>query len=128
MCDSQFQYLSQAQIILHFSKAAWYFDVHQSTETAVRDAVFRAIADPQRRKILKLLQQGSMTAGQIAARFDITRGSLSYHFNILKEAGLIRCERRSQEQVYSLNTSVFEEIATMLLELFPAPRSLERKA
>jgi DNA-binding transcriptional ArsR family regulator len=62
----------------------------------MRDAVFRAIADPQRRKILKLLQQRSMTAGQIAARFDITKGSLSYHFNVLKGAGLIRCERRAQ--------------------------------
>lgn len=59
----------------------------------MREAVFRAIADPQRRKILRLLQQGSMTAGQIAACFDITKGSLSYHFNVLKAAGLIRCER-----------------------------------
>lgn len=94
----------------------------------MRDGVFRAIADPQRRKILKLLQQGSMSAGQIAACFKITKGSLSYHFNILKDAGLIRCERRAQEQVYSLNTSVFEEIAAMVLELFPVPRSLRRKA
>ncbi|HEX4267148.1 MAG TPA: autorepressor SdpR family transcription factor [Steroidobacteraceae bacterium] len=94
----------------------------------MRDAIFRAIADPQRRKILKLLQQGSMTAGQIAAHFAITKGSLSYHFNLLKRAGLIRCERRAQEQVYSLNTSVYEEIAAMLLELFPAPRSLRRNA
>jgi ArsR family transcriptional regulator, repressor of sdpIR and other operons len=69
-----------------------------------------------------------MSAGEIAASFDITKGSLSYHFNILKGAGLIRCERRAQEQVYSLNTSVFEEIAAMLLELFPAPRPLRRKA
>jgi DNA-binding transcriptional ArsR family regulator len=69
-----------------------------------------------------------MTAGQIAERFDITKGSLSYHFNILKSAGLIRCERRAQEQVYSLNTSVFEEIAAMFLELFPSPRPLRRKA
>lgn len=75
-----------------------------------------------------LLQQGSMTAGQIALRFEITKGSLSHHFNVLKTAGLIRCERRGQEQVYSLNTSVFEEIATMLLELFPSPRPLRRKA
>jgi len=85
------------------------------------DAVFRAIADPHRRKILKLLQQGSMTAGEIAEAFDITKGSLSYHFNILKEAELIRCERRAQEQVYSLNTSAFEDVASMLLDLFMRP-------
>ena len=94
----------------------------------MKDAVFRAIADPQRRKILTLLQQGSMTAGQVAERFDITKGSLSHHFNVLKAAGLIRCERRAQEQVYSLNISVFEEIAATLCELFPIPRPLRRKA
>lgn len=87
----------------------------------MREAVFRAIADPQRRKVLKLLQSGSMTAGQIAEHFEITKGSLSYHFNILKEADLIRCERRAQEQVYSLNTSVFEEVSAMLLDLFSLP-------
>lgn len=85
------------------------------------ETVFRAIADPQRRKILKLLQGGSMTAGQIAVAFDITKGSLSYHFNILKEAELIRSERRAQEQVYSLNTSVFEEVSATLLDLFQKP-------
>lgn len=93
----------------------------------MKDAVFSAIADPQRRKILRLLQQGSMTAGQLAERFDITKGSLSYHFNVLKTAGLIRCERRAQEQVYSLNISVFEEIVAMLCELFPIPDPLRRK-
>lgn len=92
------------------------------------ERVFRAIADPQRRKILKLLQGGSMTAGQIAAAFEITKGSLSYHFNVLKEAELIRSERRGQEQVYSLNTSVFEEVAATLLELLQKPAVRRRRA
>lgn len=87
----------------------------------MRDALFRAIADPQRRKILKLLQNGSMTAGEIAEAFEISKGSLSYHFNILKQAELIRCERHAQEQLYSLNTSVFEDVASMLLDLFHKP-------
>jgi ArsR family transcriptional regulator, arsenate/arsenite/antimonite-responsive transcriptional repressor len=91
----------------------------------MKDTVFKAIADPQRRKILKVLQSGSLTAGQIAAAFDITKGSLSYHFNILKDADLIRSERRGQEQVYSLNTSVLEDLAVLVLGLAqsPAPRS-----
>jgi ArsR family transcriptional regulator, arsenate/arsenite/antimonite-responsive transcriptional repressor len=92
------------------------------------DAVFRAIADPQRRKILKLLQKGSMTAGEIARAFEITKGSLSYHFNILKAAELIRCERRAQEQVYSLNTSVFEDVASILLDLFQKPARIVKHA
>jgi len=85
------------------------------------DAVFKAIADPQRRKILKLLQKGPLTAGEIAESFDITKGSLSYHFNVLKEADLVRCERRAQEQIYSLNTSVLEDVSAMLFELFQKP-------
>lgn len=80
--------------------------------------VFKAISDPTRRQILKLLRDGSKTAGELADAFDITKGSLTYHFNILKAADLIRSERRGQHQVYSLNSTVFEDMATMLLELF----------
>jgi ArsR family transcriptional regulator, arsenate/arsenite/antimonite-responsive transcriptional repressor len=80
--------------------------------------IFKAISDPNRRKILKILQGGSKTAGEIAQAFPITKGSLSHHFNILKAAELIRCERRGQQLVYSLNTSVFEDLAATLFDLF----------
>lgn len=80
--------------------------------------VFKAISDPTRRQVLKLLQRGSKTAGELAEAFDITKGSLSHHFNVLKAADLVRCERRGQQIVYSLNTSVFEDVATLLLDLF----------
>ncbi len=80
--------------------------------------VFKAISDPTRRRVLKLLQGGSMTAGELAESFDITKGSLSHHFNVLKAADLVRCERRGQQIVYSLNTTVFEDVAALLLDLF----------
>jgi DNA-binding transcriptional ArsR family regulator len=80
--------------------------------------VFKAISDPSRRKVLKLLQGGSMTAGELAEAFDFTKGSLSHHFNVLKAADLVRSERRGQQIVYSLNTSVFEDVAALLLDLF----------
>jgi ArsR family transcriptional regulator len=80
--------------------------------------VFRALADPSRRKILKLLQGGSRTAGELAEEFEMTKGSLSHHFNVLKAADLVRCERRGQQQIYSLNTSVFEDLAALMLDLF----------
>jgi DNA-binding transcriptional ArsR family regulator len=51
---------------------------------------------------------------------------LSYHFNILKDADLIRCERRAQEQIYSLNTTVFEDVAALLLDLFQKPKTSKR--
>jgi ArsR family transcriptional regulator len=82
------------------------------------ERIFKAIADPNRRKVLKLLQGGSKTAGELAEAFDITKGSLSHHFNILKAANLIRCERRGQQLVYSLNTTVFDDVAAMLFDLF----------
>jgi DNA-binding transcriptional ArsR family regulator len=80
--------------------------------------VFKAISDPTRRQVLKLLRRGSKTAGELAETFDITKATLSHHFNVLKAADLVRCERRGQQVVYSLNTSVFEDVATVLLGLF----------
>jgi ArsR family transcriptional regulator, arsenate/arsenite/antimonite-responsive transcriptional repressor len=80
--------------------------------------VFKALSDPTRRQVLKLLQGGSKTAGELAEAFDITKGSLSHHFNVLKAADLVRCERRGQQQVYSLNTTVFEDVAALLADLF----------
>lgn len=79
--------------------------------------VFRALSDPTRRAILKLLQPGSLTAGEIAEHFPQTKGSLSHHFNILKAADLVRSDRRGQNLVYSLNTSVLEDVSRLVLDL-----------
>ena len=84
--------------------------------------VFKAIADPSRRKILKMLKTGSLSAGELAEGFQMTKGSLSHHFNVLKAADLVRCERRGQQIVYSLNTTVFEDLAANLMELFRVER------
>jgi len=84
--------------------------------------VFKAIADPSRRKILKMLKTGSLSAGELAEGFQMTKGSLSHHFNVLKAADLVRCERRGQQIVYSLNTTVFEDLAANLMELFKVER------
>jgi ArsR family transcriptional regulator len=93
-------------------------------------AVFKAISDPTRRQILKLLHDGSRTAGELAAEFQISKASMSHHFNVLKAADLIRSERRGQHILYSLDTTVFEDVATLLLDLFPrrgAVRARKRK-
>ena len=79
---------------------------------------FRALADPSRRRILKLLQKRSMTAGEIAETFDFSAPSLSHHFSVLKAADLVRTERRGQNIVYSLNTTVVEDISRVILDLF----------
>lgn len=86
------------------------------------EPLFRALADPTRRRILAILKDGSRTAGEIAAEFPITPGSLSHHYNVLKSADLIRAQRRGQNIVYSLNTTVFEDVAATLAELFRVDR------
>lgn len=83
-----------------------------------QQSVFKALADPTRRAILKSLQGGSQTAGAIAESFPITRASLSHHFSILKAADLVRTERRGQHIVYSLNSSVLQEVTAMMLDMF----------
>ena len=85
--------------------------------------IFKALSDPTRREILKLLQDQSLSAGELAEHFPITKGSLSHHFNALKAADLVRVERRGQSLVYSINTSVFEDVAAMLLDLFQTPKA-----
>jgi DNA-binding transcriptional ArsR family regulator len=82
-----------------------------------QQSVFKALADPTRRGILRALQSGSQTAGSLAENFPITRASLSHHFNILKAADLVRNERRGQHIVYSLNTTVLQEATAMLLDI-----------
>ncbi len=52
----------------------------------------------------------------------MTKGSLSHHFNVLKAANLVRCERRGQQLVYSLNTTVFEDLTANLMDLFRVDR------
>lgn len=84
--------------------------------------VFKALADATRRDILRLLRQRPLTAGEIGERFPMTKGSLSHHFNILKEADLVRCERRGQFQVYSLNTTVVEDVMALLVEVLGEKR------
>ena len=71
---------------------------------------FKALADPSRRRILELLSGGEMTAGDIAANFDMAKPSVSHHLNILKAAGLVSDERRGQNIVYCLNLTVFQEL------------------
>ena len=74
-------------------------------------------SDPTRREILRLLRKRDLAAGEIADRFPLARSTLSSHFNVLKEAGLIVCERQGTSLVYSRNESVFEEALAALLEL-----------
>jgi ArsR family transcriptional regulator, arsenate/arsenite/antimonite-responsive transcriptional repressor len=71
--------------------------------------IFRALGDPTRREILRMLRKRDMTAGELADRFPLAKSTLSGHFSILRHAGLIVSEKRGTSIVYSLNVSAVEE-------------------
>ena len=77
----------------------------------------KALSDPVRREILNLLKGGSMTAGDIAGRFDMTNATVSYHLSQLKKAGLVFESREKNYIYYSLNASVLEEVLLWLQAL-----------
>ena len=84
--------------------------------------VFKALSDPTRREVLRILSHGERTAGELAEPFDMTKPSMSHHFAVLKEAELIRSRREGQQIVYSLNTTVAEDVLTRLWDLFGTSR------
>jgi ArsR family transcriptional regulator len=79
--------------------------------------VFKALSDPTRREILKLLRRGDRTAGELAGGFEMTKPSVSHHLSLLKQAGLVVHVRRGQNIVYSLNTTVFQEALQWMMDL-----------
>jgi DNA-binding transcriptional ArsR family regulator len=82
--------------------------------------VFKALSDPTRREILKLLRGGELTAGELGDRVSkkVSKPSMSHHFSVLKEAGLIFARREGQLIYYALNTTVVEDLVTMIWDVF----------
>lgn len=82
------------------------------------DRVFKALADPTRRRILRMLNGREMTAGDIAKEFEISAPSMSHHFNTLKDADLLRSRKEGQQVFYSLNTTAFQDLMTVMFDMF----------
>ena len=79
--------------------------------------VWKALADPTRRKILSLLKDKDMNAGEIANEFNMTKPSISNHLNILKQADLVDAEKVGQNVNYSLKTSVLQDVLKFISDL-----------
>lgn len=79
--------------------------------------LFKALNDPTRRAILELLKSKDMTAGEIADEFDISKPSISHHLDLLKQAGLVVSVKEGQFIVYSINTTVMDEMLKWLMQL-----------
>ncbi|MFN3834844.1 MAG: autorepressor SdpR family transcription factor [Glycocaulis sp.] len=84
--------------------------------------VFDALAHPVRRDVLRLLRGGPMTAGELAAQFEVSKPTMSRHFAALKEAGLIQAEKTGQTIRYRLNMSVADEAVSLVMGLLGPTR------
>lgn len=78
----------------------------------------QALADPTRRAILEMLQASDLTAGEIAARFQISAPSVSHHLSVLKNAELVLAQRSGQNIIYRLNATVMQELLQQLMGIF----------
>ncbi len=76
---------------------------------------FRALADPSRREILRLLRQGPRSSGEIAEHFQSSWPTISRHLGVLREAGLILGERHGQQIIYEINTTVLDDVVEHLM-------------
>lgn len=85
--------------------------------------IFNALSSPVRREILSMLKDRDMTAGEISERLDITKPTLSGHFNVLKAADLVVTERNGTTIFYSLNTTVIEELMATVVGLLSTTKS-----
>ena len=83
----------------------------------MKNSIFKALADPTRREILNLLKKGDKNVGEILEHFNMTGASINHHLNILKNADLVDSEKKGQFIIYSLNTTVFQEILEWIFEI-----------
>jgi DNA-binding transcriptional ArsR family regulator len=111
---------SKKEQLRKFGKQKIYLDIcliiYSSKKHAMNN-VFKALNDPARREILKMLREGDMTAGDIAAKFDMTAPSISHHLDKLKQAGMVTTIKKGQFVHYSLNTTVVDDLIQYILTL-----------
>ena len=89
--------------------------------------VFKALSDPTRRRVLQLLRQGPMSAGELSDQFDFSKPTMSAHFAVLKEADLVHAEKAGKSVIYHLKLTVLEDALLGFVQSFgadaKAPRS-----
>jgi DNA-binding transcriptional ArsR family regulator len=93
------------------------------------EAALKALAEPNRRRILTLVRDEELTAGEIASHFAVSRPAVSQHLTVLKEAGLVHERRNGTRRLYSLRTDGFEEVKAFLESFWDARlQALKREA
>ncbi|MDT5194691.1 MAG: hypothetical protein QOF88_7253 [Mycobacterium sp.] len=83
------------------------------------DAVLRALADPQRRRILRLVGSNELAAGQIASHFEVTQQAVSHHLQVLQKAGLLQERRDGTRRLYAFDPEALSPVRAVLAEFWP---------
>jgi DNA-binding transcriptional ArsR family regulator len=100
----------------NFSEKLWiYLDICLNIYSL--DLLFKALRDPTRRRVLEMLKERDLTAGQIAEAFSMTAPSISYHLDLLKHAQLVSSRKKGQFVTYSLETTVLDDSLGWILDL-----------
>lgn len=81
------------------------------------NSLFKALNDPTRRQIVELLKKGDLNAGEIAERFNMSKPSISHHLELLRQADLVSSEKKGRFVVYTLNTTILEDLLNWILTL-----------
>lgn len=92
-------------------------------------SVFKALSDPTRRRVLELLRDGPQSAGDLAAKFDVSKPTMSAHFGVLREANLVISEKQGKSVIYHLQLSVLEDALLGFAQIFGlgAPDAADQK-
>ncbi|MGO9831099.1 MAG: autorepressor SdpR family transcription factor [Myxococcaceae bacterium] len=81
------------------------------------DSAFKALSDPTRREILRLLGRGQLSVGEVVERFAMSQPSISRHLAVLRNAGLVTARREGQNVLYRLDTTVMQDVVRALMDL-----------
>lgn len=84
------------------------------------DAVLKALAEPNRREILRLVRTEPMSVSDITTQFEITQQAVSLHLKVLREAGLVAMQKEGKRRLYAVNPDGFESLGAFLAEMWPA--------
>lgn len=93
-----------------------------------RQAALRALAEPRRQEMLRLVRHEPRSVGEIAAHFDITPQAVSQHLQVLREAGLVRVRKEAQRRLYVVDPDGLEALHAFFAELWPAGLQRLKKA
>jgi DNA-binding transcriptional ArsR family regulator len=102
--------------------------VIQSSGVSEEEAVLRALAEPRRRAILRLVRDEPLSVNEITAQFDISQQAVSQHLQVLRDAGLVAVRQEGQRRLYAVRAEGIESLQRFAAELWPAGLQRLRRA